>query len=304
MELREYLRTLRRRAWIPLLLTIVTVSATAVFVFLARPQYTATATVIAKNPTGSTSNSLSFPQVVSSNSMALQVKKDLALSRDAASVAQHVKVSASQGNLYAVSFSDPNPDLAAKIANRYATDAASAYQKFGGGSDRTVLQSSEGDRQTFRDNYQQAAQAMVKFLNQHPQFANLGQDQLPPNADPALAGPYLLLKLDQTSAQQAYNDYYSSVIQARINEVNSVQQFEATVVDQAIAKAGATSGRVLQLVYAGILGLVLGIGLIFAVEYFDNSVREPEEAEELVGVPVIGMIPKASRAMRTAGAAA
>ena len=53
--------------------------------------------------------------------------------------------------------------------------------------------------------------------------------------------------------------------------------------------------------YAGALALVLGIGLVFALEYLDNSVREPEQVEELMGTPVIGVIPRGTaRSLRQA----
>ena len=61
----------------------------------------------------------------------------------------------------------------------------------------------------------------------------------------------------------------------------------------------------LRIAYAGALGLMLGIGLIFLLEYLDNSVREPEAVEEIVGHPVLGIIPRATgRTMRAAKGAA
>jgi len=40
------------------------------------------------------------------------------------------------------------------------------------------------------------------------------------------------------------------------------------------------------------LGLVLGVGLAFLLEYFDDSWRSPEEAERISGVPIFGMVPE------------
>ena len=45
MELREYWRIFRRRLWIPIVLVLVTTSTVAALGFLAKPKYTATATV-------------------------------------------------------------------------------------------------------------------------------------------------------------------------------------------------------------------------------------------------------------------
>jgi len=46
----------------------------------------------------------------------------------------------------------------------------------------------------------------------------------------------------------------------------------------------------LNLILAGIIGLMLGVGIAFVIEYMDNSVRGPEEVERL-GLPLLGTIP-------------
>jgi capsular polysaccharide biosynthesis protein len=59
--------------------------------------------------------------------------------------------------------------------------------------------------------------------------------------------------------------------------------------------------RLLKVLYAIALALVVGIGIVFAVEYFDNSMRDPEEVEKLIGAPVVAVIPRATtRTLRTA----
>jgi capsular polysaccharide biosynthesis protein len=40
------------------------------------------------------------------------------------------------------------------------------------------------------------------------------------------------------------------------------------------------------------IGLLLGVGLAFLLEYFDDSWRSPEEAEQISGYPALGIIPK------------
>lgn len=39
------------------------------------------------------------------------------------------------------------------------------------------------------------------------------------------------------------------------------------------------------------LGLMLGTGAAFLLEYLDDSWRSPEEAEQVSGVPTFGMVP-------------
>ncbi|MBT2642186.1 capsular biosynthesis protein [Bacillus sp. ISL-41] len=50
-----------------------------------------------------------------------------------------------------------------------------------------------------------------------------------------------------------------------------------------------------MLIYGVIGGLVLGIGLGFFLESVDNRIRSRKEIEELLGVPVIGRIPKINK---------
>jgi tyrosine-protein kinase Etk/Wzc len=46
----------------------------------------------------------------------------------------------------------------------------------------------------------------------------------------------------------------------------------------------------LNLTLAGIIGLMLGVGIAFVIEYMDNSVRTPEEVERF-GMPLLGTVP-------------
>ena len=46
-----------------------------------------------------------------------------------------------------------------------------------------------------------------------------------------------------------------------------------------------------NLILALMLGLIIGIATAFMVEYLDNSIKNPEDAENLVGLPSLGIIP-------------
>lgn len=50
-----------------------------------------------------------------------------------------------------------------------------------------------------------------------------------------------------------------------------------------------------NLALATVLGLVLGVGLMFAAEYLDVAVRGPDDVERLVHLPVLALIPRVSR---------
>jgi polysaccharide biosynthesis transport protein len=58
----------------------------------------------------------------------------------------------------------------------------------------------------------------------------------------------------------------------------------------------------LNLALGGLIGLVLGVGLAFFIEYLDTSVKTMEDVENLLGVPVLAIIPQNVRLLhREAG---
>lgn len=50
----------------------------------------------------------------------------------------------------------------------------------------------------------------------------------------------------------------------------------------------------LNIVISGILGIMIGVGVVFLQEYLDNTIKTPEDVEEYLGIPVIGTIPNIS----------
>lgn len=64
------------------------------------------------------------------------------------------------------------------------------------------------------------------------------------------------------------------------------------ILDPAMLPAGPASPRpMLNMAIAFFLGLMVSVGLIFLLEYLDNTVKSPEDVERLLGIPVIGTIP-------------
>src|ERR1700687_440108 len=131
MELREYWRVFKRRAWIPIVLLVVTVLTAGALAVLSKPSYIATATVQAKaTASGSTATqTLSFQEVVASDTLALAVVKQLYLTETPAELTKRIKVTAGHSDLYTVTITDPNADRATAIANEVAQQAAQIYQE-------------------------------------------------------------------------------------------------------------------------------------------------------------------------------
>jgi capsular polysaccharide biosynthesis protein len=295
MELREYWRLFRRRVWIPIVLVFVTTSTVAVLSLLAKPQYTATATVLAKSSQSQFSVGLGFPQVVNSNSLALRVVHELNLQMTVDQLSSQIRVTSQPGNLYLVSVTDRDPEKATRVANQVATDATDIYLQLAAGTTNSPIDKDvQAALKGYLNRFVVAQQALVTFSQQHPDAA-AGRGK---NID--LLVQAAQLQLEEQVARDIYASAESSAASWQVSTLNTARNYEASVVDQAVARPN-TSGRLYNIVYAAALALVLGIGLIFLVEYLDNSIREPEAAEALMGAPVVGIIPKASsRTLRAA----
>ena len=88
---------------------------------------------------------------------------------------------------------------------------------------------------------------------------------------------------------------YEALLQ-RLKEVSiggGVGSSQVSVVDRAVAP-GAPFEPNLQrsLIQALILSLFVGIGLAFALNYIDDTVKTPEDVKQKLGLPAVGVIPR------------
>lgn len=107
---------------------------------------------------------------------------------------------------------------------------------------------------------------------------------------------FLLLSFRGTNPETARDivDSVSNVSTQRISEANATQDdITITVWEPAAVPTSPVSPNPVRngLLALG-LGLMLGMGLAFLMEYLDDSWRSPEEVERVSGVPTFGVIPE------------
>jgi uncharacterized protein involved in exopolysaccharide biosynthesis len=291
MERKPLRPVLRRRWWVPALLTCAALGVAA-FVMLRAPHYEATASVVALEPVNINGTVLSFTDVATSNSVAVSALHDTKINETTDQLRTELSVVASRSTLYRVTVGYATPQGAVALANAVASDAANLYQQLAAGNS-SVLAGLEQDRAKYRDQYLAAAQALVTFDSAHP---------LPvagTTGDPAIEAQRLQLQVDQQAAQSAYVELQQAAAQARVNQISSAHEFEATVVDQAVARS-LNSTHLLRAGFIGAIGLILGLALVVMWEYTGGRgartgpIAAPDAAEV---VPEVDLAPLDHEAM-------
>ncbi len=93
--------------------------------------------------------------------------------------------------------------------------------------------------------------------------------------------PELAALIANTMAQE----FSKAVIE--IKKVDSV-----SIVDKAVAPTSPIKpNKRLNVMIAFVVGLMASVGLVFLLEYLDNTVKTTHDVEDLLGIPVLGLIP-------------
>jgi succinoglycan biosynthesis transport protein ExoP len=104
---------------------------------------------------------------------------------------------------------------------------------------------------------------------------------------------YNILKREADTNKELYRGLLQRMKEAGVSAGLTVSNIQ--VVDQAEIPTGPYKpNKKLNLLLAAVVGLFLGIGLAFFFEYLDNTVKSPEEVEQLIRLPSFGMVPEIS----------
>lgn len=101
---------------------------------------------------------------------------------------------------------------------------------------------------------------------------------------------YLTLQRDLESNQQLYETVLKRLKETGMAgglETNNVRVMEEATVPGAPIRPRKTA----NVTTAGIVGLVLGLALAVALEYFDTTVKSTDDVERYLGLPVIAIVP-------------
>ncbi|SHK36966.1 capsular exopolysaccharide family [Anaerobranca californiensis DSM 14826] len=100
------------------------------------------------------------------------------------------------------------------------------------------------------------------------------------------------IKVQDTNPQLAARiaNELSEVFIDRIHEF--IKMENVRILDYAVVPSNPIKPRpMLNIAIALVLGLMIGIGLVFLLEYLDNSFKGPDDVEKRLNLPVLGAVP-------------
>lgn len=99
---------------------------------------------------------------------------------------------------------------------------------------------------------------------------------------------------DATQAKDIANAAADTLVENRTKYYGrpGTEDVAVNVIDYADGAAGNSSRRIFNLGLALVLGLVVGVVLAFITHYLDDSVKNADDAAAILGVPVLGEIPR------------
>lgn len=282
IDLSQYLRLLRKWAWLIVACTLLASISAFVVSSLMAPVYQAKTTLLISAPPSNKQSDYNdfllserlaktYAEMVTKRPVLAEVVNTLQLPDTPDELAKRVKVQQTSNTLLIeVSVEDTSPGMAATIANTLVEKFIAQVQ---------VLQS-QRYAESKKSLNAQIEQLQADMAQIQEQLQSLG-----PN-DPQRA------QLETILAQnhQTYNALLQNLEDLKISEAQSstsIYQVEpATPPERPVRPR-----KLLNTVLAGVVGAMLAIGAIFLIQALDKSIHTPEEVQSLYGLPVLGLIP-------------
>ncbi|MEW6698375.1 MAG: YveK family protein [Bacillota bacterium] len=86
-------------------------------------------------------------------------------------------------------------------------------------------------------------------------------------------------------------NYTASVFIGRVTEIMKVDN--VNIVDLAVApEFPVKPNKKLNVVIAGVVGLMVALGIVFLMEFLDRTIKSGDDVERHLELPVLGVIPK------------
>ena len=287
MELQTYLKSVWRRMWIVVLVTLLITGAAAVYTYLATPMYVSTITlrvVTIGSELGGRADTdytqllmSTYSSIVGGTTVRAEIMTRLNLQEQPSIVVSLVRGT----ELMRVQVEATDPTVAQDVATAIAAIVIrESQQQFTGGGQtmqeilQRQLEQVDQELAAVRDNYE-------RLVND------------PATTDSQLNAARQSIELKERTYATLLGQYET----ARVNE--ALRANAVYVVEPAnLPKRPASPRQDVNLVMGLLIGLFSGIGIAFLVENLDKRLYSKEQIEAAVHVNIIGEIPRSKEALR------
>jgi len=167
------------------------------------------------------------------------------------------------------------------------------------GKKHPVMIRAVGDLEILKKKRRQEIQWLIKSIKDDYELANSNEENINKQLEDTKFEAvslnekfiqYNILKRDVESNRNIYDALIKRIKEQGITE--ETQTVNIWIVEKADRPEFPSKPNKKRNILLGIImGLFGGIGLAFFIEYLDQTVKSPDEAEERLGVPVLGMVP-------------
>ncbi|MBI4271117.1 MAG: GumC family protein [Candidatus Rokubacteria bacterium] len=101
---------------------------------------------------------------------------------------------------------------------------------------------------------------------------------------------YMNLQRESESNQQLYEAVLKRFKETGVTgglDTNNVSVVE----DATVPKVPIKPRKTINLIVSVLVGLFVGVGIALTIEYFDTTIKTPDDVERYLGLPVIGIVP-------------
>ena len=309
-DLRKYLWLLWRWSWLIALCALLAGVGAYVFSRLQTPIYQASTTILVNEANSAQANNysaiyLTYSQLTNTYAAMLtkqplldKVKQRLGLADTSAQFS--VKVNPVRDTqLLQLVVESTDPYLAASVANELVlvfTDEIKSLQesKFLSSKENlqnqlTYLEKQIQDNSTSLDALIQANIKTIQQQTQSQQIEPVPTQTLEEQARQMNQPEINQIETRLTQYRQIYASVLASFEQIRLAEAQATTSF--IQVEPAVPSTAAIRPQVLRnTLLAVIVGLMLAVGGIFAIEFLDDTIRDPDTVTALTGLPVLATI--------------
>ena len=288
MELREYWLILRRWLWLVVLGTVLTASAAYFVSNNTEPVYQSTVTLRLDLASGDMTNEyaaiLTANQLAGTYSEQIRMRPvlgavletlDLQDKMSPSSLASRVTVDpVGDTQLIRVSVEDADPQMAAIIANQIV--------------EVFIAQNQEFEQNRYADSKLSLSKQMT-LMQEELETTQAALDALGSSTMAEEKTELDRLDLTLASQQAAYANLLSNYERIRIAEAS--ESSNVVVVEEAIPTDSPIRPRTMaNTLLAAVVGALLAVGIMFLVEYLDDTVKTPEDLASVTDLSTLGAI--------------